>query len=413
MSNTYTFDGRQCWIACDVGTELGYADNGHEFVAQLRRKWATEIIQGGDVRTLSKYDLQRFREQNPSAPHSTAPRLVVLFEAGLRLAVAHSRKPSAAILRRALIDQPMKPEKQEKPVPSTAMTLFDHTFETAKITTIVYKGRPCWLAREVGEAIGYANNGKDFVAQFTGEWREEMVAGHDFAPIDGEELEQFKALGYVGVESTPSRTPTVTLLFESGLWLALAKTRKPAGKRLRRFLVEQVLPQVARDGRYLPEREVTPQGVMVESEHARKMRELDIEEQKVQAQLRHLDMREREVKAQALVTLVDSLPYLSEDIRQAYRVKAAEELTGRDLAGLLPAAPAGPSWESPTAIGTRMGVSANTVGKAITALGLRGAEGKSRKIVNKAKGHDRTVETWLYSPEAVAEIETYLTQWRR
>jgi hypothetical protein len=48
------------------------------------------------------------------------------------------------------------------------------------------------------------------------------------------------------------------------------------------------------------------------------------------------------------------------------------------------------------------------VGKAITALGLRGAEGLSRAIVNKAQHSGRTVVSYLYSPEAVAQIEAHL-----
>ena len=37
--------------------------------------------------------------------------------------------------------------------------------------------------------------------------------------------------------------------------MALAKTGKPIGMRLRRFLADNLLPQLARDGQYLPERE--------------------------------------------------------------------------------------------------------------------------------------------------------------
>ena len=38
-----------------------------------------------------------------------------------------------------------------------------------------------------------------------------------------------------------------------GLHLVLAKTNLPIGKRLRRFLVDEVLPQLVRTGRYAPE----------------------------------------------------------------------------------------------------------------------------------------------------------------
>jgi hypothetical protein len=49
------------------------------------------------------------------------------------------------------------------------------------------------------------------------------------------------------------------------------------------------------------------------------------------------------------------------------------------------------------------------VGRVISQLGLRGNHpGLSKAIVNKAKGHERTVTTYLYSPRAVAQIEAEL-----
>jgi hypothetical protein len=74
----------------------------------------------------------------------------------------------------------------------------------------------------------------------------------------------------------------------------------------------------------------------------------------------------------------------------------------------LPPADASFQWESPTQIADRLHVTVQRVGKAITTLGLRGVEGMSRAIVNKASHSDRTVTTYLYSPEAVVRIEEYL-----
>jgi prophage antirepressor-like protein len=292
----------------------------------------------------------------------------------------------------------------------TALTLFDHAFEGKKITTIVYKGKPCWLAKEVGEAIGYAQKGKEFVAQLQGEWSNELMDGHDFMVLKGHELQEFKALAQLGGNFTPSRAPAITLLYESGLWLALTRTGMDAGKRLRRFLVDNVLPQIARDGRYSPEREVTREGQLVarEAAQAAEDRRLAVEREKI-------DVEKRKLAADGLWRLCDVLKdatYLGDDIKKSLAVAAAEEASGRSLAGFLP--PADPSfqWESPTQIAERMGVTVNAVGKAITTLGLRGAEGLSRAVVNKAQHSDRTVVSYLYSPEAVARIEEHL-DWRR
>jgi hypothetical protein len=50
--------------------------------------------------------------------------------------------------------------------------------------------------------------------------------------------------------------PSVLMLYESGVHLVLQRTRKPAGKALRRWFADEVMPQLARDGRYAPERTV-------------------------------------------------------------------------------------------------------------------------------------------------------------
>lgn len=113
----------------------------------------------------------------------------------------------------------------------------------------------------------------------------------------------------------------------------MLKSRKPLGKKLLRLLAEQVLPHLARDGRYDPSRRVSAEGEIVDA-----------------------------------ATLV-----------------------------LTP-------WETPTAIAARLGVSVQRVGRVITALGLRGADGLSRPIGNKAAHSARRVTGYLYSPEAVERI---------
>lgn len=298
-----------------------------------------------------------------------------------------------------------------------ALTLLDHAFEGKKITTIIYRGRPCWLAREVGATIGYSHEGKRFANKVTKEWGQEMIRGHDYDVLAGEDLEQLRgAMAHLGTDSVPSsrlgtdyvpgHTRHVTVLYEAGLWLCLAKSEMELGRKLRRFLVDNVLPQIARDGRYSPEREVTPEGQLVarEAAQAAEERRLEIEREKIAVEKRRL-------AAEGLWRLCDVLKdatYLGDDIKKSLAVAAAEEASGRSLAGFLPPADASFHWESPTEIGKRLGLSSNAVGKAITALGLRGVEGMSREIVNKAQHSNRTVTSWLYSPEAVARIEAHL-----
>ena len=61
-------------------------------------------------------------------------------------------------------------------------------FEGTTLTTLTWRGRPVWIAREIGVALGYANEGRRLVSKIGGEWSEEFISGHDFAVLTGEDI---------------------------------------------------------------------------------------------------------------------------------------------------------------------------------------------------------------------------------
>lgn len=138
---------------------------------------------------------------------------------------------------------------------STVISRLDD-FEGRPITTIQYRGRPCWIAREVGQALGYDHGGHRFVNQVLGRWADELVEESDYMIVRGNELAALK--DFVGTDLVPSKSNReLLLLFESGLHLACLRTTKPMGKKLRRFLAVEVLPQLIRTGEYRRPRQVT------------------------------------------------------------------------------------------------------------------------------------------------------------
>ena len=276
------------------------------------------------------------------------------------------------------------------------------SFEEHPITTVTYRGRPAWIARQIGDAIGYAQQGKRFVTRITGAWADEFIEDRDFLVLKDRELELFKSLIELGTDPVPSRAPSLLLLFESGLHLALTKTSKPVGKRLRRFMVDELLPQIVRDGSYSPERAVRDGELVPKETEARLQREDRL--------ARKLDLEDRKFRAGSLrrtVGTLHALGYVDDEVFASYEVVASEIALERDLSVLKP--PTDDDWLSPTQIGALLGLSAQKVGRLITRLGLRGNHaGLARSIVNKARGHDRTVITYLYSPAALSRIEAVL-----
>ena len=273
-------------------------------------------------------------------------------------------------------------------------------FEGGQLTTIVYRGRPAWIAREVGAAIGYAREGERLITNMTADWAGEFIEGTDYLVLQGSELAQFKQLIQLTTDSVGSRSRHVTLLLEPGLHLALAKTNKPVGVRLRRFLVDEVLPQLVRDGQYLPERKAADIPPAIDDLKARKLAVAEAREARL----------EREMKRRALKQLTTAMRAsgtYDSDVVMTYEICTAEAATGQLFPQLKPAMD--PEWQSPTQIGQRLGVSARQVGIAISALGLRGKqEGMCRAIVNKSRSTDRTVTSFLYSPKAVEMIEAHM-----
>jgi len=123
-------------------------------------------------------------------------------------------------------------------------------FEGRPFTTVLRGGQPVWIAREVGRALDYSEDGKGLVHLIRHDWAEEFDATA-IVKLTGSELRDFSA-ALDGEESSPSRggRRSLLLLTEKGLWLACLLSRKPEGRRLRQWVAERVLPALRKTGVY-------------------------------------------------------------------------------------------------------------------------------------------------------------------
>jgi prophage antirepressor-like protein len=121
-------------------------------------------------------------------------------------------------------------------------------FDEHEIATIILPdGRPCWLVPQVETVLGY---GRGNLATVLRSWSDELIPGHDHEVVTGKllagmrkELNEFYSFS--------SHAGGITVLFESGLNIVCLKTEKPAGKRLRRKLADDVLPSIRRTGAFM------------------------------------------------------------------------------------------------------------------------------------------------------------------
>ena len=127
-------------------------------------------------------------------------------------------------------------------------------FEGAPLPVYEVNGKPHWIAKQVGAALGYID-GSDLVRAISRGWVNEFT-DKDRLVLTGEKLNEFKELIHDSGDSPLSRTARLMLLTESGVTLAAVLSRKPAGLRMRRWLADDVMPQIARDGHFAPDRQV-------------------------------------------------------------------------------------------------------------------------------------------------------------
>lgn len=211
--------------------------------------------------------------------------------------------------------------------PSPVVPVFLADFHGAPLNVLSLDGRPCWLAREVGAAIGYANGGKRLVSLVTNEWADEFIEGHDFCFVRGEDLSALKAS-----DAVRAQAPSALLLFEPGLHLVLTKTSKPVGRALRRYLVDEVLPRLARRAPTVGVSKPWPAEALSLSDLLPWLREA-----RLRRRLRLDERRHRSVTLRRYCQILHSAGRIDDEERVDWELYACEAAVGEDLPILAPA----------------------------------------------------------------------------
>lgn len=270
-------------------------------------------------------------------------------------------------------------------------------FEGSPIAAVFHNGEPHIIANDLGDALGYAE--KSIGRLIRAEWSRDFITGRDFVIVEGDDLAELKACDRRGESDSArrigARLNSLMLLTESGVDLVLLKTEKPVGVRLRRFLVDEVMPKLRRG-----------ETIGGKADHADSHRRL-VDNAAIRME------RERRLNAQRQAQTISRLAKLARDGGIAERAATSWEMVnlskidGLDVSRILPHEPE-PEWLTPTDIATKLETSLYHVGRAISrvpTLKDRGnIDGLCRAVVNAAPGNGRTVTSYLYSDAAVKLI---------
>lgn len=127
---------------------------------------------------------------------------------------------------------------KEKSIPA------QRTFNSQPITLVEWGGMPAVIAREVGKSLGYSHSGKSLIDLLGGVWKDDFIEGVDFKVLRNGELARFKSEHNEAciTRLVGRRVNSLLLLTEQGLHMVLVKTDKPAGRAMRRWVVDELIP---------------------------------------------------------------------------------------------------------------------------------------------------------------------------
>lgn len=112
------------------------------------------------------------------------------------------------------------------------------------IAVLQIRGKPAILVGQLADALEY---GESTDLSKLLDRSGEVVDGEDIALLEGDELATLKMLtpNLVG-----ARAASVTILFESGINLAIMLSQQPKARPFRRWLASEVLPSLRQTGSY-------------------------------------------------------------------------------------------------------------------------------------------------------------------
>ena len=233
-ANEIEWNGRRVWIAMDIAQELGY-ENPSKVVNYFFH--VSGLVEGKDYKVLSKDDLKKFKCQLHRTgidKFSKSPKLVLFYESGLVEFLTYRNKCSIEEIGLVL----GKSTSDNKEIYNNTML---KNFNGYDIYTLMWNGKPCWVAGSIAEVLGYCDKTKA-ISQCV--ISEEFEAGFEFDILNSNEVrEVIKANGATPFASGKHIT-NLTIFYKEGLLGFINYAHMPIGKEFRKWLRTEVFSEL-------------------------------------------------------------------------------------------------------------------------------------------------------------------------
>lgn len=135
-------------------------------------------------------------------------------------------------------------------VPANSQPVFN--FGDNQVRLIVRDGEPWFVAKDVCDALGYANS-RDAVADHLDNDERMTVATSDGQNFDSNQsLESFEK-GVANADTLRNKrggARMMTIINESGLYALVLRSRKPEARKFAKWVTREVLPAIRKTGQY-------------------------------------------------------------------------------------------------------------------------------------------------------------------
>lgn len=237
-----------------------------------------------------------------------------------------------------------------------------------EVRTLEINGEPWFVGKDVAQALGYARE-------------RDAIATH----VDADDAVKY------GVTDSLGRAQETTIINESGLYSLIMSSKMEKAKEFKRWVTSEVLPSIRKTGAYSITQTVSDKKIEAELAKAN----ATVEDAKAR------QATEKRLQAELILRVAEKMN-LSPEANQTLMAYTVEMMTGVKALPL----PEVEKTYSAGEVGEMFGVSANKIGRVANAKGLK-TEKYGIFVLDKARGHNKQVQTFRYNQTAVEFFRDY------